>query len=80
MAQQTVKQMLPAIGASVLVRFETIQVACIVKDVKNTYGRVRLQVAPYAGDGCQWVELERITPMETRTDWTYINAVLAEVR
>lgn len=65
--QQTVKQMMPAIGASVLVRFESLTVVCIVLDAKNSWGKVRLQIEPILGQGSQWVELERVTPIEDNT-------------
>lgn len=56
----TALQMTPAIGATVLLRCEGLQVRCTIQDVKNSYGRARLLVAPAAGSGAQWVELSRI--------------------
>ena len=59
----TARQMLPAIGSTVSVRFEQIQVVCNVVDVKQAYGTVRVQVVPTAGAGSQWVELPRLRPL-----------------
>ncbi len=56
----TAKEMLPAIGQQVAVRFEDITVNCTVRNVKSTYGRTRLLVAPTAGKGEQWIELPRV--------------------
>lgn len=57
---QTCKDMLPAIGQTVLVRCEDMQVACIVADVKSSWGNTRLYVIPVAGCRGQWVEMARI--------------------
>jgi hypothetical protein len=53
--------MLPALGARVFVRCETLQIECTVKNVKNSWGQPRLLVAPVSGSGEQWVELGRVT-------------------
>lgn len=52
--------MIPAVGATVMVAFESIQVRCIVRDVKHVWGKPRLFIQPEAGDGRQWVELGRV--------------------
>jgi hypothetical protein len=57
---RTARQMTPAIGAEVEVRFESIIVYCTVRDVKNSYGRCRLLVEPMSGAGEQWIEPSRI--------------------
>lgn len=57
----TALDMLPAIGAQVSVRCEQMQIACTVKNVKNSWGKPRLLVTPVAGSGEQWVEMERVT-------------------
>lgn len=57
----TAKDMLPAIGQSVAVRFEEILVNCTVRNVKSSYGRTRLLVTPTAGMGEQWVEIPRVS-------------------
>jgi hypothetical protein len=62
--RNTVQQLIPAIGAVVMVRFESITVACTVCDAKNAYGRVRLLITPELGSGSQWVELERLVAGE----------------
>ena len=43
-----------------MVRCEALEVACTVRDVKESYGRPRLLVRPEAGTGEQWVELGRV--------------------
>lgn len=62
----TALDMIPALGARVLVRCETLQVECTVRNVKNSWGQPRLLVEPVAGSGTQWVELGRVTvPADT---------------
>jgi hypothetical protein len=57
----TCKEMSPAIGQTVLVRFEEILINCTVRNVKSSYGRTRLLVSPMSGSGEQWVELPRVS-------------------
>ena len=57
----TALQMLPAIGARVFVNCELLRVECEVKDVKNSWGKPRLLIAPISGTGQQWVEMGRVT-------------------
>jgi hypothetical protein len=57
----TAREMIPALGAHVLVRFESLTVECWVKDVKNAWGKPRLLIVPVVGSGEQWVELGRVT-------------------
>ena len=61
MTQNTVTQLLPAIGALVAVRMEDLTIHCRVLDVKRSWDRIRLQVQPLAGSGSQWVDISRIT-------------------
>lgn len=61
----TALDMLPAIGTSVTVQFEQIQVNCTVTDVKVSYGRPRIQIKPVTGQGTQWIELARIREVKT---------------
>ena len=65
----TAREMMPAIGQEVYLRVEgspnPMYVLCRVEDVKNAYGRVRVNVSPLRGKGLQWVELSRITAVET---------------
>lgn len=56
----TAREMLPAIGQTVEVRFEELSVLCTVLDVKTAYGRPRLLIKPLTGTGSQWVELSRV--------------------
>lgn len=56
--------MLPAVGAWVQVRFESLWIECEVIDVKNSWGKARLWIKPLAGEGCQWVELSRVRHTE----------------
>ena len=62
----TATEMIPAVGATVLVACESLNIACIVADVKMSYGRPRLLVRPITGNGQQWVELQRISLGECR--------------
>lgn len=57
----TAREMIPALGAHVLVRFESLTVECWVKDVKTSWGKPRLLIVPVTGSGEQWVELGRVT-------------------
>jgi hypothetical protein len=70
--------MIPAVGATVLVACEQMNIACAVRDVKMSYGRPRFLVRPLAGNGEQWVELQRISVTETRA--ANIASALAEAR
>lgn len=56
----TTQQMLPAIGRKVVVRFEEIEVVCVVRDVKTAWNKARLLIEPEAGSGRQWVEMGRV--------------------
>lgn len=56
----TALKMLPAIGAHVHIRFESLTVECWVKDVKSSWGKPRLLIVPVVGTGEQWVELGRV--------------------
>ena len=58
--QKTVRELTPAIGARVSVRFESLTIACTVLDAKNTWNKVRILVQPVAGQGEQWIELGRL--------------------
>jgi hypothetical protein len=58
--QHTVRQLAPAVGETVYVRFEEIAVRCHVIDAKNSWGKVRLEVKPAGGLGSQWIELGRL--------------------
>lgn len=60
MATATCLDMIPAIGARVIVRFEDIQIECVVSDVKNSWGKPRLLITPVSGNGSQWVEMSRV--------------------
>lgn len=56
----TYREMQIAIGQTVTVRFEDLTVKCLITDVKASWGKMRLQVKPVAGDGTQWVEMGRV--------------------
>lgn len=60
MSNPTYHDMTPAIGQRVSVNFEDIRVVCNVRNVKSSYGRIRLLVAPENGSGEQWVEMSRL--------------------
>lgn len=70
----TANQMLPAIGQIVAVNFESIVVSCTVRDVKTSWNKVRLLVAPILGEGEQWVEMPRIQIGEA-----HVAALAAEI-
>lgn len=53
-------QLARLIGTTVHVRFETITVACVIRDAKTGYGKPRFLVQPIAGCGEQWIEPSRI--------------------
>lgn len=57
----TATEMIPAVGMTVLVRFEDCQVSCTVADVKHVYGKARVLITPVNGLGSQWVELSRVS-------------------
>lgn len=58
----TAREMVPAIGATVLVSVGVgdIAITCKVVDVKTAWNQVRLLVSPVAGKGEAWVELSRL--------------------
>lgn len=62
MARNTVRELLPAVGAEVLVRFEALQVWMRVLDAKCSYGNERILVTPLNGRGEQWIELGIAVP------------------
>ena len=59
----TCLSMLPAVGAKITVRFESLSIDCTVKDVKNSWGKPRLLVEPLTGRGEQWVEMSRVATL-----------------
>ena len=58
--RNTASELIPAVGAQVLVRFEDLAVRCKVLDAKNSWGKVRLQITPVGGYNRQWIELGRL--------------------
>ena len=56
----TATEMIPAVGQTVMVACESMRVACLVQDVKMSYGRPRLRVRPLSGEGDQWIEMTRL--------------------
>lgn len=56
----TVNEMKRAIGWTVMVRFETVRVACKIMDVKQSYGIPRLLITPVSGSDSQWIQMERV--------------------
>lgn len=58
--QHTAKQMMPAIGSMVAVRFDAFEVTMVVEDAKSQWGTVRLQVRPLAGEGLAWIDVSRV--------------------
>ena len=75
----TATEMMPAVGETVKVRFEDLQITCKVVDVKMSWGRPRLQIEPLAGEGRQWVELGRVTELVRQApDWARTNGLIGE--
>jgi hypothetical protein len=62
----TCKDMLPAIGSRVAVRFEDLTIACTISDVKISWAAPRLLITPVSGVGQQWVELSRVVIQSSR--------------
>ena len=56
---RTARQMVVAIGQTVVVRMESFGVEMVVKDVKQAWGQTRLLVAPIRGTGEAWVDCSR---------------------
>lgn len=68
----TANEMIPAVGKTVGVVCENWVIPMVVRDVKESWGRVRLLVAPQddLASGEQWVEMgrvKRITNPDERT-------------
>jgi hypothetical protein len=72
----TATEMIPALGQIAYIRFESITVLCRVMDVKQSYGRVRLQVAPTEGENRQWVELSRVSSVMSNEEATNRNLLV----
>lgn len=64
---KTVNQLHPTIGQVVVVRMESFGIDMLVKDVKQSYGQIRLLVAPLNGTGEAWVDISRCSRGYTRT-------------
>lgn len=47
------------VGDQKYVQFDDVMILCEVKEVKPSYGRMRLLVEPVKGRGQQWVEVAR---------------------
>ena len=56
----TACEMIPAVGATVLVECGEISVECSIVDVKSAWGKARLLVVPSLGTGRMYVELSRV--------------------
>ena len=56
--------MIVAVGETVLLLSEGLEIACKVIDVKASWGKNRLLITPLAGNGERWVELTsvKLTP------------------
>jgi hypothetical protein len=57
----TAVEMLPALGQYLYVKFESITVLSQVINVKQSYGRIRVEIAPVNGEGHQWIEMSRVS-------------------
>ena len=58
--KHTANFMIPAVGQVVQVRVESFTIPMTVKDVKSSYGNIRLEVEPLSGTGRAWIELSRV--------------------
>jgi hypothetical protein len=67
---QTVNELRPAIGQTVLVRFESVRVSCTILDAKSAYGRARFLVSPLGTStaNSQWVEMDRFSVAPTAAE------------
>lgn len=63
----TANEMIPAVGHTVLVAFEQLQITGKILDVKTAWGHPRFLVTPSNGTGSQWVEITRVNPIEVRS-------------
>lgn len=61
---RTARQMVVAIGQTVVVRVESFGVEMVVKDVKQAWGQTRLLVAPIRGTGEAWVDCSRCSRIQ----------------
>ena len=64
----TARRMIPALGAHVFVRFEDLSIECWIKDVKNSYGNIRLLITPVTGSGEQWIGMGRIVTSDRKLE------------
>ncbi len=65
MPTMTACEMIAAIGQQVIARFESLHIVVSVKDVRYVWGKPQVQIAPLHGTGFQWVELGRISSLES---------------
>jgi hypothetical protein len=65
-ATMTAREMMPAIGQRVIARFESLLIVVSVKDERFVWGKPQVQITPLHGTGLQWVELGRISSLESR--------------
>jgi hypothetical protein len=61
--RQTATEMIVAVGTMVQLRAGELWIDSTVLDVKVSWGKNRLLLAPVAGDGTQWVEMSSVRPM-----------------
>lgn len=76
----TASEMIKAIGKQVMMKVEDLKVLVTIKDVKQAYGQVRVQVEPVQGIGTQWVSVDRLsgvpmtaTEVKIQRDWGMID-------
>ena len=60
----TVHEMQELINRRVYLPADHLLVECVVKNVKQAYGRLRVLVIPMAGKGETWVDASRVRPLE----------------
>jgi hypothetical protein len=80
MAAATATQMIVAVGELVQLRSGELWIDCTVQDVKLSWGKNRLLVAPVAGDGLQWVELSSVRKVAQSPVMAKMNLTWREVQ
>jgi hypothetical protein len=56
-------EMQQLINQHVYLPTDGLLVECVVKDAKQAYGKLRVQVVPISGIGETWVDASRVRPL-----------------
>jgi hypothetical protein len=57
----TATEMQEILEKDCLLQMEKMQVRCIIRDVRVSFGREEVLVTPIGGDGQQWVNFDRVS-------------------